>query len=220
MSRGRLADEVANELRARIYNGRYRSGQRLLQEQLAEELDISRTPLREALRVLEKEGLVSVLAKGGVQVVKADTDQWLAAFELREVIDGLATRLATQRGSFHFKTQIQAMLSTQRSVLQAWNPSDWTEANVAFHRLIVEAAANEYVTAQLPLVRLTAQVFVLSSVVEPSRAETALQDHETIVEAITAGDPLSAESAARTHIRRTIQGIRNQPGLERIAGID
>ncbi len=93
-SRVRLVDEVADELRERIYSGSYALGSKLRQEELAEELQVSRTPLREALRVLESEGLLHSEPGRGVRVVPADVKKFLAAYQLREVIDGLAARLA------------------------------------------------------------------------------------------------------------------------------
>src|SRR5581483_2969681 len=97
-SRIRLVDEVVEVLRERILSGHYPPGSPLRQEQLAAEFRISRTPLREALRMLESEGLVSVAPGRGARVIAGDRQRLLAAYELREVIDGLGARLAAARG--------------------------------------------------------------------------------------------------------------------------
>ncbi len=94
--RVRLVDEVAAELRERIYAGGYAPGTKLRQEEIADDLQVSRTPLREALRVLQSEGLVVNEPGRGVRVVMADLTRFLAAYRLREVVDGLAARLAAE----------------------------------------------------------------------------------------------------------------------------
>ena len=96
-SRIRLVDEVAHEIRERIYKRHLEPGTPLRQEQLAAELGVSRTPLREALRLLEKEALVKVIPGKGVRVAVVDYEELLAAYDVREVIDGLAARLTAQR---------------------------------------------------------------------------------------------------------------------------
>lgn len=206
-SRIRLVDEVAEELRQRIYTHRHPPGSKLHQEPLAAELGVSRTPLKEALRVLEAEGLVTVSPRGGVQVMSPTVETLLAAYELREVIDGLAARLAaTARGS---TLEVDGFLAEQAACLRAWDGAAWTLSNVAFHGAILEASNNEYVAGQTSIVRLTAQVFVPVARLEPSRAAGALREHVAIADAIRRGDPEQAERLARAHVRVTIDAINS-----------
>lgn len=210
-SRVRLVDEVTDVLRERIYAGRFAPGTRLRQEQLAAELDVSRTPLREALRILEREGLVKVESKGGVRVITADVAALHAAYELREFIDGLAARLAARH---HETTPIALLLSIidrQAKALQPWNAGRYTAANVAFHNEIVQAAQNEFLLAQIPLVHMTSQVFTPVAGVDPSRAELAITEHGGILEAIEQGLEDEAERRAREHIRRTMGSFPARP---------
>ncbi|WP_210494509.1 GntR family transcriptional regulator [Patulibacter sp. SYSU D01012] len=208
--RVRLVDEVAEVLRERIYSGAYGPGEALRQEQLAADLRISRTPLREALRVLEREGLLTSEPGRGVRVV-AVTDATLRdAYAVREVLDGLAARLAAERATPADVDDLRAMLARQRAVTGdagAFDAGAYTQANVAFHARIVAIAANEFVTGQLPLVPLTSQVFVPQRLVAEDRARGAVAEHERIVAAIAAGDGPQAEERARQHIRVTIEGL-------------
>src|SRR5947209_11558194 len=141
----RLVDEVAEQLRAKIYAGEYVPGDRLRQEHLAATLEVSRTPLREALRVLERDKLLTVLPGGRIQVATSDVPSLLAAYELREVVDGLAARLAARRRPAGLPDQLAHLIEAQQHVLADWHPSSWIRANVAFHRLILEESANDYV---------------------------------------------------------------------------
>ncbi len=93
-SQTRLLDEVADALRERIYAGDYAPGAILRQEHIAAEFGISRTPLREALRVLERDGLVIHLPGRGVRVASADLTRLIDAYAVREVLDGVAARFA------------------------------------------------------------------------------------------------------------------------------
>lgn len=206
-SRIRLVDEVVDVIRDRIYEGHYPPGTPLRQEQLAAELNVSRTPLREALRMLEREGLVTVSPGRGLSVISCDLPTLLAAYEVREVIDGLAARLVAQHGGQECADRLRGIVEEQRETLDPWEPQAYTTANVGFHRAIIEASQNEYVIAQLPLVRMTSQVFTPIKLVDQSRAATAIVEHEAIVEAVRAGNADEAERLARWHIRRTINSL-------------
>lgn len=206
-SRVRLVDEVAQELRERIYSGTYEAGMQLRQEQLAEELQVSRTPLREALRVLEREGLLKSEPGRGARVVSADVKQLLDAYQLREVIDGLAARLAARSEDEEARKKLAAMVVEQRTALDPWHPAAYVLSNVEFHVAVIELADNEYLAGQIPVVRMTSQVFLPVGPVEKERATLAVSEHELVAAAIAAGDAEEAERLARAHIDTTIKRL-------------
>ncbi|MTD14707.1 FCD domain-containing protein [Nakamurella sp. YIM 132087] len=201
-----LVEEISSLLRERIYDRRYPAGAALRQEQLSAELGISRTPVREALRVLEQEGLVRVEPGQGARVVMGDRDSLLAAYELRAVVDGLAARLAALRGPADAR-HLERSIATQRAALDPWQPLRYTEANVEFHEHVLMLSGNEYVLAQRPVLRMTAQVFAPVELLERERAVRAVAEHTAIAEAIAGGDPDAAEQLARAHIRTTIDDL-------------
>lgn len=209
-SRVRLVDEVAEELRERIYAGDYPLGTKLRQEQLADDLQISRTPLREALRVLESEGLLHSEPGRGVRVVPADINKVLAAYQLREVVDGLAARLAAQSPDAAARAALAERLVAQRAALEPWVPAEYTRENVSFHLALIELSGNEYLAAEAPIVRMTSQVFTPVALVEPPHAKLAVSQHGQIVEAIVTGDGAAAERLARAHIRSTMERIASR----------
>ena len=210
LSRVRLVDEVFQVLRERIYTGRYAPGELLPQVRIAAELSISRTPLREAFRMLEREGLVTVGTNGTVRVVSADFRGLLDAYELREVIDGLAARLAAERGQAQAAHRLEPLLAEQRAALDPWMPDKYTEANVCFHTAIFELADNNFVNGQLPVVRMTAQVFTPKAWLSQERVYSAINEHVAIIEAITQGDGARAEILARGHIRHSITVLKEK----------
>lgn len=202
-SRISLVDELANVLRERIVNGAYDPGSWLRQERLAEEFDVSRTPLREALRVLEREGLIVVRPGRGARVVSGDMRTHLAAYEVREVIDGLAARLAAENRTAALVSQLEREVANQQRSLDPWKPTTYTSRNISFHSRIIRASGNEFLEVQLPLVAMTSRVFTPTRLMRRERAETAVVEHVAIVQAIASGDGVEAERVARGHIHRT-----------------
>jgi DNA-binding GntR family transcriptional regulator len=201
-----LVEEVASLLRERIYTHRYPTGARLRQEQLSVELGISRTPLREALRVLEQEGLVRVEPGQGARVVTGDVQTLLAAYELRAVVDGLAARLAAQRRPS--VAALRCAIDRQVVTITPWDPRAYTRSNVEFHEEVMHLTGNEFVVAQLPILKMTAQVFAPVALVEPSSAERAIGEHRAIADAIEDADAPLAERLAREHIEATVEQLR------------
>jgi DNA-binding GntR family transcriptional regulator len=203
-ARSRLVDEVAEVLRDRIYAGTYPAGARLRQEQLAADLQVSRTPLREALRLLEREGLVRHEPGRGARVLSIDLASLLDAYAAREMLDGLAARLAAGRARSADIADLRANIDSQRAALEASDTGSYTEANVAFHTEILDLADNDFIAGQVTLIPITAQVFTPATRLAANRAWEALAEHERIVDAIERSDPDAAEAEARAHIRRTI----------------
>lgn len=206
-----LVDELAALLRERIYTRRYPTGAWLRQEQLSAELGVSRTPLREALRVLEQDGLVQVVPGQGARVVTGDLPTLLAAYELRAVVDGLAARLAAMSGPSRSRVRgLRSVIDQQRAAIDPWIPEAYTQANVAFHEDIVHLSGNEFVIAQTPILKMTAQVFAPVALVEPLSAQRAIREHSAITDAIESGDGADAERLARAHIDATITQLRSR----------
>ena len=209
-SRTRLIDEIAQVLRERIYSGRYVPGEALRQVQIATELKVSRTPLREALRMLEMEGILKADVGGGVRVIRADHRQLIDAYLLREVIDSLAARLAAERLRPASASRLHELIAAQRQAVQPWVPAVYTKANVAFHAMIIEMAQNEFLTGQLPIVRMTSQIFSPWVMMGSDRAIHAIEEHASIADAIARGDADTAQHLAGRHIRRTIERLESK----------
>jgi DNA-binding GntR family transcriptional regulator len=203
-SRTRLVDEVAQILRERIYAGRYAAGEPLRQEHLAADLRVSRTPLREAIRVLEREGLLHSEPGRGVRVVSADLATLLEAYALREVVDGLAARLAAERASAADVERLGGLVQAQRAMLDPFDAGAYTLTNVEFHATVTEIAGNAFLRGELPLMRLTSQVFAPVDLIGERHARLAVDQHAEIAAAIAGGDGAEAERCARAHIRSTI----------------
>jgi DNA-binding GntR family transcriptional regulator len=215
--RTRLVDEVTDRLRNLIVDGTLVPGRRLLQTNLAEELGVSRTPLREALRVLQSEGFVDVVdGNKTLAVVDLSPADLVAAYELREVVDGLAARLAAAQGlSSATAKRLQDAIAEIRGAVDPRSLTLRAPAHSEFHATIALASGNRHVVGQIPMIRFTAQMGTryVQSLDEDARLQTLTWieqgdgNHFAILQAIERGDAREAERAARVHIRNTIAAI-------------
>jgi DNA-binding GntR family transcriptional regulator len=200
LRRRRLVDDAALSLRDAILNGRFLPGARLRQTDLADQLGISRTPIREALGRLQQEGLVDLLQGGGVRVCILDLDEAAQLYDLREVLDGLAARLAAARATPAALSRLDRALGRMRQCLTRQDANQWFGAHVAFHDEIFRASGHGRLGSFSGLVRLSIQRFHPLLLKTPHRLEDAFREHREIHEAIVARDGERAERLARAHI--------------------
>lgn len=200
LKRRRLVDDATQILRNAILNGRLRDGTRLRQTDLADQLGISRTPIREALVRLQDEGLVELLPGGGVRVKLLNPDEAVALYDLREVLDGLAARLAAARATPANCARLERALARMAQCLERADANQWFPAHVAFHDEIFRAAGNARLLALAAVVRLSIRHFHPLLLRTAHRLEDAWREHRGIFEAIVARDGERAEALARAHI--------------------
>jgi DNA-binding GntR family transcriptional regulator len=206
----RMVDQVVSLLRSRVLDGTYPPGTRLRQEVLAAELGISRTPLREAFKMLERDGLLVVRPNRGAEVASGDQGSLLDAYRVREVMDGLAARIVAESGaSADDLDALQDVIDRQRVALDPWDPDTYGPLNLELHARLLELSGNEYLTSQMAVLHMTANVFGPVRVLDSTRVASAIEEHQRILDAIRAGDADTAEQAARDHIRTTIRTLTN-----------
>jgi len=229
----RLADDVADVLRTMILRGELSAGERLLQIQLAEKLGVSRTPLREAFRQLEAEGLLRI-SNGNktVEVVDVDRQSMLETYQVREVIDGLTARLAARRGLSDEERRRLESLAKRMEAASKRNPdmAQYAEAHAGFHLAILEMSGNSRlgefgslvrVSTQLQLTRLMLKEFGASKANLLAALSLSNAQHRQIIEALGSGDAEGAEESATKHARtvvRFLQELDTEPDLGRARG--
>ena len=217
----RLADMVAGVLREQIINGELRSGTQLLQIQLAERLGVSRTPLREAFRILERDGLVRI-SNGNktVEVAHLDVADLLATYEVRAVTEGLAAKLAARRGlpDGLDARLVAAMADMEQASATALFPSQYSKAHAAWHLLLLEASGNQYLEDSARLVRASSHMLIARHFSEAERrifqpimdglAIDGNTEHQQILDAIRQQDEETAQRAAIRHMERNVEFAR------------
>jgi DNA-binding GntR family transcriptional regulator len=190
------------ELRRRILSGEMTPGQTIAQKQLALELGVSTTPLREALRRLDSEGLVSISAHRDAIVVDLTSEESRSLLEIRERLDPLSARLAADRRTEAEATRILAALERLESFADN-SSAEYTLAHRAFHRSIYSASGNEPLTSILEglwdKTERYRQVRIKTQDFTEERLARIRREHRGIAERILARDPDAAEAAMNAH---------------------
>lgn len=206
-------DKAVAAIRAGIRDGTYAPGQRLIEADVTEAVGISRGPLREAMWRLAGEGLVRIEPNRGVVVRKLTRDETRHLFQLREVLEGLAARLAAERVAVgDNRERFQKVAKAGDKCARGNDLTGYIEANEAFHAQIVAMSGNEMLSTLLnqlrvPLFRLQFKRLISS---REAMKDSSLQ-HDAVVEAILAGQAAQAERAMRRHINESGQRLDELP---------
>ncbi|MCL5958813.1 MAG: GntR family transcriptional regulator [Chloroflexi bacterium] len=202
VKRTSLVEEATRLLRDAILRGYLPPGKRLVQEKLAVEMGISKTPLREALAKLENEGLVSSLPQGGIQVTLPSMEDALHTYEVREVVDGLAARRASRLITTGELDSLRRYLDIMPKYAENQDWPSWLRANQAFHELIAHASQNTCIIRLLPVIRMQIYIFYPMMQTYPDIPHSSQPEHEEILAAIAGHDGATAEALARQHTAR------------------
>ena len=207
LNRRRLVDEVTEQLRDLIISNVLTPGQRLHQQELAAKLGISRTPLREAFRILEHEGLIRTSKTSHtVEVQEFHDDDIREYYEIREFVDGLATRLAASRNQpKQTLTRLSAASHIIADAVDPFDVSKFLKGHVAFHLGLIEASGNSRLSQFEFVVTISAQMLYLRLSSNPERMVRSSHEHEEILDAVVRRDPDAAEELARRHIRLALE---------------
>lgn len=190
---------VEEYLRRKISRGEIRPGQRLQQDLVGKELGVSSTPVREALRRLEAEGLVTYLPNKGVTAREVNPDRVHETFQLRELLEAFSTRIATPRLTKEDLKLLSALQQDMRASRKAEDMTTLTATNDQWHMIIHRAAGSELLRQMIATLWRASPWDTLWAIHD--RPVAAVREHQRILEALRARDPLAAERAMAEHIR-------------------
>jgi len=203
-----LHDEVAAQLRDRIFAGELLPGTFLDEARLAEQLQISRTPLREALKVLTAEGLVRHEPRRGCfvnQVTEQDLDE---IFPVIALLEGRCAREAALNATDADLQQLEALHDKLNRHAKARRINDYYAANFAIHEAIILLANNRWLAQVIGDLRKIVKLARLQQLHAPGRLDQSLSEHMAVFAALKARDPEGAEAAMRTHLTRQREALR------------
>lgn len=193
-----LREHAYHALRARIVGLELPPGTRLIERDLAEELAVSRIPLREALQRLQQDGLVVVVPRQGAIVSPFTVDDVRDLFDVRESLEVLATRLAADRADDDGLKMLTTQLDTARDATKRGDKPAIAAANAGFHTIIVDLAANPLLESILkPLEARTQWLFHLT---QDRDAGVQCREHEEMLDAIANHDADRAAQSAFHHV--------------------
>ncbi|HPT86322.1 MAG TPA: GntR family transcriptional regulator [Bacillota bacterium] len=195
-----LRELVFESLREAIISGQLRPGERMMEIQLAEEMGVSRTPVREAIRKLELEGLVEMIPRKGAYVAGLSLRDIADVFEIRRALEGLAAELAADRITDEELERLERYLVIISEQIEAGNLEEVVQTDTDFHTLLYQASRNNRLSQIINNLREQIQRFRTTSLSYPGRMKAALEEHRKIVEAISSRDEEQARRIAQEHI--------------------
>jgi DNA-binding GntR family transcriptional regulator len=198
-----LGEYAHRVLRESIRSGRFMPGMHLRESEVSRWLDISRTPVREALHRIVAEGLLVLGPWNGVMVADLDRQQLVELYAVREALEGTAAALAAQHAS---KAEVQLIRAISEREIEAENdPDRLVTINGELHRAIYEAAHNRYLLQSINLIVDALGLLRHSTFVLPGSAALARREHQEIIRAIRNGNAARAEQMARRHVRSALE---------------
>lgn len=197
-------EEVYRRLKQAVVDGDLVPGSRLIERGLAEQLQVSRTPVREALKTLLAEGLVTIDGHRGLIVARLSIESVEQAYTLREVLEGLAARLACEHVDVRLSTLETALGRMETSDA---SPEEMDSAHSLFHDTIAEMSHNTYLIHTLQGLEAFRTRMVSLAWITTGRVQASMPEHRAIFNAICEQDPDRAEECARSHVRKTRAGL-------------
>ena len=198
-----LREVVCESLRDAIRRGVLKPGERLMEIQLSEELGVSRTPVREAIRKLEQEGYVIMMPRRGTYVATMSIRDINEIFEIRTALESLSNGLAAERITEEELEHLQRLLVIIGGYIKENDIEKIVDTDIEFHDLLYHAARNTRLVGIISNLRDQLTRFRTLSMSYPGRLEATLEEHREIVEAIAQGNVEVARKAAEKHMENS-----------------
>jgi DNA-binding GntR family transcriptional regulator len=202
-----LHQDVAGKIREMIRKGVLIRGQRIIEAELCEQIGVSRTPLREALRVLESEGLVELFPHKGVHIRQPSMNEIQEMFEVMGVLEGTCARLAAQRMTAAGWRKIERLHRKLETHYAAGDREKYIVANNLFHALVQELAGNRVLDDIVRRLREKVALYRHQQIYENRRLDESMGEHRDILEALRRRDPHAAETHMKRHLDRQCKAL-------------
>lgn len=197
-----LPEQIAAQLSERIVSGAYTPGQRVMEQAIAEEFDVSRGPVREALRLLEKEGLVMILPRRGAQVTNPTIEEVNEIFDIRAMLNGLRDRLIAEGKQREQLIPVleQEIARLAQTAAVPGSGNEYIEIVLRLNRLLTQFAGNQRLQAILDSLAVQTVRYTRLGLSTPQRRRQSAQNWQSLLRAIRDGDGDAAERIARQRV--------------------
>lgn len=209
-----LRDVVFKTLRKAILTGELKPGERLMEIHLANQLGVSRTPIREAIRKLELEGLVIMIPRRGAEVAQITEKSLRDVLEVRRALDALCVELACDRISAEETEQLKKACDKFEHATKTGDATTIAEADVALHDIIVQATRNQRLIQMINNLSEQMYRYRFEYIKDESRHDNLVNEHRMIYESILCKDKKKAAEASKMHIDNQEKSIISQIRLE------
>lgn len=203
-----LRDVVFNTLREAILKGELKPGERLMELQLASKLGVSRTPIREAIRMLEQEGLAVTIPRKGAQVAKMTEKDMEDVLQIREVLDELAVSLACDNMSNIEIRDLEEQMYQFENSIKLGDIKSLAQSDVNFHDVIYRATGNTKLITLLNNIREQIYRYRVEYLKDEKAYPTLTKEHRAIVEALKKNNKLKATEAMKIHVENQAEVVK------------
>lgn len=206
---GSLEEHVFDVLEEEIISGALVKGQIVTENELSARLEVSRTPIRGALRRLAEEGLVEIAPNRRVTVIGISTDDLIDAYRIRIRLEGLSSALATERMTDEEKKKLSDFVELSEYYLSKKDTENLKLLDTQFHSMIYRASGNRMLCRILSEIHRNITRYRKMSLAVPGRLESSVEEHREILNAILRGDSVEADRLTSCHIERALNNIAN-----------
>lgn len=210
-----LRDVVFNTLRKAILTGELKPGEHLMEIHLANQLGVSRTPIREAIRKLELEGLVIMIPRRGAEVAQITEKDLKDVLEVRRALDALCAELACERITQEEKKQLKEACDEFEKATKTGDTTTIAAADVKLHEIIVEATGNRRLIQMIKNLSDQMYRYRFEYIKEKDQHNNLIKEHRMIYDSIINNDKEQAAKAAKVHIDNQEKSIIRQIKMER-----
>lgn len=204
-----LRGRVFNEIREGILSGKYKQNEELKENTLGQELGVSRTPVREALRQLELEGLVKIIPNKGAYVIGLTERDIKDIYDARSALEGLCARWAAEYITDEQLKELSENVELSEYYAARGNYAQVCELDTKFHEILYQASGSRIMEQMMLNFHHYVERVRRVSLATEGRAEKSNEEHRRIVRAIAEKNPKQAEELAHRHVLNTIQNIDN-----------
>jgi GntR family transcriptional regulator, rspAB operon transcriptional repressor len=198
-----IRKKVYTAIREHILDGSFPPGERLVESRIAEQIKTSRTPVREALHLLESEGLLESIPRAGYRVKSLHWEEVEEICEIRVVNETLAARWAMKRITPKELLALESNLKVAEREVRSGNPKAFVHRDAEFHEILAHASRSERLLELCQLLRKHMLRYRIESLYLPETALRAIQGHRRILEALKASDESGLEKAVRNHLEQS-----------------
>lgn len=185
-----------------IRSGAISPGQTLTERGLAEQIGVSRTPVREAIRKLEEQGIVTHEPHKGVRVIRLSPEKVAQLYDVRELLEGLAVRKLAERQTPEILEELRGFIERAEKEAIAGNIKELAEINSAFHLTLAHLSGNVYLETIMNMLQTQISLMMSASLSTSGRPLQNIEEHKMLIDAIGSGDGDFAESTAKHHVRK------------------
>lgn len=202
-----LNEKVYRILKEKIIKGTLKSGTKILESEIAKQMGVSRTPIREAIRKLDVDGLVIMNPNRGVQVIDFLIEDLREVLQIRELLEGFAAYIAAKKISDKEIIKLEEIIKKMRNEAAKGNIAAYTDLNSQFHNVILELSENKRLIRLCNSLSGHEYKFKIEALTLVERLKYSIEEHIKILEALKKRNSIEAKSLTQSHIENVLKNI-------------